>query len=386
MTAELPPALGIYAPPAGDPLAGRRTERVRVELLDDQDRLRGTLGGVQVGGTVELNVNRPIRGGGNLVLTRELNADPWPMPDGELLLDLADVDWFRDRIRIWWEVQDGPTWPLGTFIISSPSDQYQDGWVSKPVELLDKLAVLQQDAVPRSYSLEAGTVVTAAIANLILEAGETAMAITDSEATLPNGAVWPPGTPRLSIINDLLDSINYFSLWTDGMSRYRAAPYVRPDARPPSYQFRQGDLAIHSPEWQREQDLYSVPNRVVLVTQGSAEEEALVSVYPESEEESDALLGPLGYTGRGRWITMTEEGVEAVSQEALDSLARQRLLDQVSPVANLQVQHQAVPLNLNDTVRFASSGYESLAVVQSMTYTLEAGAMVTASWREVVAP
>src|SRR5690606_1807132 len=96
------------------------------------------------------------------------------MPDGELLLDLADVDWFRDRIRIWWEVQDGPTWPLGTFMSSSASDEYQDGWVSKPVELLDKPAVLQQDAVPRSYSLEAGTVVTAAIANLILEAGETA--------------------------------------------------------------------------------------------------------------------------------------------------------------------------------------------------------------------
>jgi hypothetical protein len=371
--------LGNYAPPGVNPLYQGRRERIRVDLLDENDRLRGTLTGVAVGGTVELNVNRVIRGGGNITLMADYQPEPWPLPTGSTTLHMEDIDWFKDRVRIWWDVEGAASWALGTFLISVPSTQHSDGWYSRPVELLDKLAVLDQDSVSGSYSLPAGTVVTTAVRDLILSAGETRMAITESDATLGSGLMWEAGTTKLRIINDLLSSINYFSLWADGTGRYQAAPYVRPDARPPSWRFEQGELALHSPEWSLEQDLYSVPNRVVLVSQGSGEEPGLVAVADNTDPDL-----PYSQPGRGRVITHTETGVEAASQAVLDSMARQRLLDLSGAVANLQVTHAALPLNLNDTVWFSSNGHETLAVVQAMTYTLEPGSLVAASWREVV--
>lgn len=372
----------FYAPAGPPPLVTHRSERIIVELLDEFDNLRGQLAGVQVGGTIEQNVHRQVRGGGNIVLVED-DSLPWPIDGVTTPLRLSDVDWYKDRIRVSWSVEGGPRWALGTFIVSAPSVSFGDGFTSLSAELLDKLTVPQQDAVEASYSLAPGTVVTDAVEALLLTTGETRMAITESAATLGSGFVWEAGTSKLRVINDLLASINYFSLWCDGSGQYRAEPYVRPDDRTPSWRFEEGETSIHSPEWTREQDLYNVPNRVVLVSQGDGETEALTSTYPATEAESDEIMPKLGYSARGRWIVHPETGVEANTQAVLDSLARQRLADLADSVANLSVLHAAVPLELNNTVYFRSQGHEALAVVQELAYTLGEGELCRSSWREV---
>jgi len=373
-----------HLPPAPDPLTTHRVERPRIEVLTRRDRLRGTLVGVQVGGSIELNVNRPIRGGGVLTVFEDDQA-PWPLDISGPALRMSDVDWYSDRLRVWWDVEGAPSWALGTFVLSAPAQTFYDGYRGMEVSMMDKLSVLEQDAVADTYSLEAGTVITDAVKALIASTNETNMAITDAEETVgAAGLVWSAGTSKLRIVNDLLSAINYFSLWVDGRGQYRAAPYVRPEARPIRWSFEEGQLAIHSPEWTREQDLFSVPNRFIGVTQGDGEEPALSSVFPASpEEEPDPQL-PISYARRGRWIVQVEEGIEATSQAALDSIVRQRYYDVTSAVANLQVSHASLPLELNDTVRFTSQGYgPALATITGMTYTLEAGALVQGSWREV---
>src|SRR5690606_23496078 len=100
----------------------------------------------------------------------------------------------------------------------------------------------------------------------------------DSTETLTSGMVWPAGTSKLRIINDLLSAINYFSLRCDGHGRYVAAPYLAPASRPVVRRFVPAPDAIHLPEFTRDRDLAGIPNKVVLVSSGSGDDEALVGV------------------------------------------------------------------------------------------------------------
>src|SRR5690606_33787153 len=175
-----------------------RVESWRVDLLTATEATLGPLGGV-TGGQVEQNVNRVISGGGALDV-----------------VDVGqDVDWLTARVQVWWEVAGVDPWPLGVFLCSAPTAQHSSTGLSWRVELLDKLLILDQDKTAGTYSVPAGAVVTEEVAAVIASAGETATAITPSAETLRAGMVWPAGTSKLRIVNDLLDAINYFSLQAD---------------------------------------------------------------------------------------------------------------------------------------------------------------------------
>lgn len=354
--------LYLWLPDGPDPLTTHRVESWRVDLLDANDVNLGALQGC-TGGSIEQKVAAVIRGGGTLDV-----------------VDVGqDIDWLSARVQPWWTVGD-LSWPLGVFLLSAPVAEHDETGRSWRVELLDKLAVLDQDKVDGSYSLPAGTVVTDAVAALITGAGETALAITESAETLTSGMVWEAGTSRLRICNDLLAAINYFALWCDGYGRYVAAPYIRPQDRPSAWDFAAGPRAVHTGRFTRDEDLAAIPNKVVLVSSAGVDDEALVSVATNTDPAS-----PFSEPSRGRWITHTETGVEATSQAVLDALAARRLTELSSVTATLTVEHAALPLNLNDAVEFDTGGVRTRAVIQSTTQALAVGALTRATMREVQA-
>ena len=342
-------------------LTTHRVESWRVDLLSEDDSPIGVLHGC-LGGEVEQNVNAVISGGGTLRM-RDVGQD---------------VDWLRARLQVVWKIGD-QEWPLGVFLPSAPvarHDATGRGW---DVELLDKLVVLDQDKIDGSYSLPAGTVVTAAVQEVIASAGETKTAITGSTATLTAGMVWEAGTSKLRICNDLLAAINYFSLRCDGDGRYVAAPYQAPRNRTPAWDFAAGDRAVHSATFTRDEDLAKVPNKVVLVSSASSDVPALVSVVANLDPASR-----FSEFARGRWIVHTETGVEATSQAVLDALAARRLTELSSATATLEVEHAFLPLSLNDAVSFRTGGVDAVGVVQTMRIPLAAGGLTRTTIREVV--
>lgn len=340
-----------------------RVESYWVDLLDEDDNYIRTLPRKPVGGTVDLNVNAQIRGGGKITVMN----DP-------------DIDWMKNRLRVWFQAQGFDPIPLGTFVPTVPGFAKSVLGHSVEVEMHDKTQILVEDKVDGTYLLPAGTVVTQAVRDLIQQAGETSFAITASALTLPGDLSWEAGTTRLRIINDLLSSINYFSIWTDGLGVYQAIPYSRPAARPISHVFQRGRGSIHSPAWEREQDIAEVPNKIVLKSEGDAEDEALIGVATNEDPNSQ-----FSYQRRGnRWIVYTEDGIEAADQSTIDNLARRRLIDLSSPSATLSTEHLLIPLQLNGVVRFISDPVDTLAVVEKMTYRLTPGSLVQATWREVV--
>lgn len=340
-----------------------RVEEYWVDLLDYDDNLIRTLPSALVGGTISLNVHATIRGGGKITIVND-----------------NDIDWMKDRLRVWARANNDEPIALGTFIPTVPGYTKSPGGSSVEVEMHDKTQLLIEDKVESTYLLPAGTVATQAVRDLIQLSGETHFAITESPLTLPGDLSWQAGTTKLRIINDVLEAINYFSLWTDGMGVFQAVPYTRPAARTLSYVFQRGQASIHSPNWGREQDIADVPNKIVLRSEGDAEESALEGVAVNTDPQS-----PYSYESRGnRWIVHTEDGIEAADQITIDNLARRRLIDLSSPSATLQISHMLIPQRLNDVVRFISEDIDTLAVVEKLTYKLTPGQLVEATWREVV--
>ena len=312
---------------------------------------------------VEHNVNAAIRGGCSLSL-RDVAGQ--------------DLDWASVRFRPWVRVNN-LTWPLGVFLPASPSlshDEFGSAW---EVSCLDKTSILDQDVMTSSYSVPVGTVVTDRVAELISGAGEASTAITPSTLTTRSPQTWEPGTSRLRIINDLLDGINYFSLWADRHGQYRAEPYRRPQDRSLAATFAAGEAAIHSPRWSRAQDIAGVPNRTVVIVEGDEDTPGMTATADNTDPAS-----PYSIPSRGRVVARTYTGVEAADQPTLDALAARYLADASTPSATLEVQHASVPLDGNDVVRFASAGVDTLAVVEGWQVDLTPGSLMTGTWREVV--
>lgn len=342
-------------------LTGHRNSQYVVTLLDRRDREKILLDGV-VGGEVSLSAATRLRASGSL------NLD-----------DVGqDIDWLSDRVRIDYE-GNGQRWPLGVFLLAAPTRSYTDEGSQWKVELLSKLAILDQVKTEQTKSLPAGTVVTDAVVSLIRDCGEDSIALTASPATLSSAMTWEPGTALLTIINDLLSAISYWSLTIDGNGIYQIHPYTRPAQRATAWNFQEGPHSVHLAEWDRDQDIASVPNRIVLVGQGSSDTPALVGAAENTDPAS-----PFSYSARGRWVTRTETGVEASSQDVLTELARRRLIEASTPQATLTVEHMPLPLSPNEVVEWDSQGHRARAVIHGLSYTLNPTALCKTTLKEVV--
>lgn len=345
-------------------LTGARRPRWRYELLDRDDVPLGALDGVS-GGSVELVALSRLGGSGSLTLDDR----------GQ------DIDWMSHRVRVSYDpgVRGVKAWPIATMLFTSPTEIHEATGTRFEVELLPKLAVIDEDTVEGVFSLPAGAKIIPAVRSLIESTGETRIAVTDSDAVTKGQIVWEAGTPKLTIVNDLLEAAGYWSLWCDGDGQFRVEPYVAPGERAPSWVFEAGEASVHSADWSREQDLSSVPNRFVVVGQGDDKTPPLVGVALNEDPES-----PFSYQARGRWITASEEGAEVASQAAATQLAQRRLRDAMSPVGKVTAEHAILPLEPNQVVEFRpASAFARRLTIQRMSFEVGFDAQCSAEWREI---
>ena len=330
-------------------------------LLDSEDRVLKVLDGV-TGGDCKIVAQSPLGGSGNMEL-KEVGQG---------------IDWMSHRVRS--TFHDGVrSWPVGVFLFTSPTAHNTDFGVTFDVGLLTKMNVIAEDTVEDRYSVPAGMPIIGRVVTLIQSTGETRIAVTDSAVTLTSGLTWEPGTSKLTIINDLLQAAGYWSLWCDGGGLFRVEPYVDPASRPVAHTFEHGEASIYYPDWTHDQDLASVPNRVVAWREGDDEEPPLIGISTNEDPES-----AYSYQARGRWITHVEEGVEAETQQVIDQFAARKLRDLMSPVSRLEVGHGMIPLDPNNLVEFIpADGRRRLATVQRMSINFAWDTDVDAEWREV---
>ncbi len=353
-------------------LTGNRAAEYRIDIMDrDGKRTGKTLDGV-FDGELTWTANAQVKGGGYLEVR-----------------DVAqDVDWLNVRLQPVYVLGGTilPEWPLSTWLVTAaPAKADEKGRIWR-IEIHDLLTVLQQTAFDESYSLDAGVNAIDTVRTLIESTGESAGSITDSTETLRVPRIWPADTPLLTIINDILDAAGYFALQCDMTGTFRVEKKNRPAERPSNYHFIDNTKSSYLPDIDEDNDIYGIPNKVTLFSRSTADTPALTATATNTDPNSK-----YSYQARGnRWITPpgSTKVVDATSQEVLDAMARQELINLSSPTAQRTIQH--APLNnltFNDATKLTNTAldiHDRRHVVSQTTLRINGRALATTKLREVV--
>ncbi len=363
MSVPLPAGvLPIVALTTGDILYGDRTTSYRWEILthqaDGTDKLLGYLDGVVTDSPqITWNLYRAVKGTGSLKI-----ADLAQAKAG--YLRIADVALPAARLRPVLIVDGLPEIPLGVFLFSAAPEAWSGSGRVYSVELLDRATVLDQDDVEVSYTVDTATPILTALAAVMASAGEAITVDATVTQTLANPKVWDAGTSKLQIANDLLDALNYNSLWIDGPGNFRATPYLVPAKRGVTYEVLNlprelvdGDTGIYGEEWTRDRDLFKVPNKVIAVQSASGDKAALTGVWTNTDPTS-----PFSYVNRGnRWISSVLDGVEVPAGTDADIIAFLQAKAQASLIsssavqATVEINHLPIPIRVGDVARFKNT-------------------------------
>lgn len=341
---------------------GARESFFTYELLDSADELIGAMRGV-TGGTLDHNAATALRTGGSITVE-----------------DIEAIDWLTARVRISRSV-GGVAWPRGVYVPAAPVEAWRNGRRSWSIELLGKLCLLDNDLLTGWHSLAADTPIIPAVRTLLSAAGHRHV-LSDSDAVLRGAMVWEPGVSLLRVINDLLDAAGFWSLTTDPLGTFTAAPYVRPGDRPVRYRMEDGPQGIYVPDFTIERDIYAVPNRVIVVGQAEAEKPPLVGVAENTNPSS-----PYSIPRRGRVVSVREDGFEGATQAIVDARAARRLAELTEVTASVPLKIAPIPLEVNDALQWrdSASGADMRATVQAISEPLDPLQLMTITMREVSA-
>lgn len=239
-----------------------------------------------------------------------------------------DIDWINDRVRISVKLSDGIetlTYPLGIYLLSSPTVLTKDATIERQVDVYSKLQILIEDKTTEIYTIPQGTVYTSEVLKLIVSAGIAQVKVTSSTQVMQRGLEYPIGTSKLTIINDLLKQIAFNPLDVDNEGFAVTTPYVSPSIKPVTYDYEEGQLSVLYNDFSEELNLFNVPNTFVVVA-SNAESLPLKSIYI-----NNSLTDPTSVINRGRRIVKYEQIDDISNQAALDIYA-QRLADESNDV------------------------------------------------------
>jgi hypothetical protein len=350
--------------------AGHRYWTFRYELLDLNNAFVADLDNV-LGGKVSMSWLAPIKRTAEFVL-RESDID---------------IEWLTDRIKPWIRLHlppygddDWVEWPLGVFLLSSPTRTVDAaGVVRRQVTGYDQLQVLSDDKIADRYTVVAGSVHTDEVLTLL--GGDFTYRCTAHSSVTRVDREWPPGTSKLSMINDLLSAINYKSLFFDEDGVAVIEPYVSPSVRTEEYTYADDETSLILPDVEQELDLFGVANSWVLVV-SNPDAPALTSTYT-----NDNPASPTSTVRRGRTITDYREEEEAADQATLDAKVSRLALEASQVYEHVRFSTGINPLHsCNDVYRIALIGLaiNSTFVETKWELPLQAGAEMTHEARRLV--
>lgn len=243
--------------------------------------------------------------------------------------EFKDVDWLNDRVQPFFMLKVGDEWmewPLGIFLISSPTRNVKNDAIYREVEAYDTSLILLEDKFDTRYRIPAGSNYVEAITQIINEAGIWKINIPSIIGNVKTDKEFEIGISRLEAVNELLKEINYTSIWVDELGYFTAKPYVLPTNRVVEYEYRNDDMSIIIPDTSvEEMDLFSVPN-VWVVVATNPEIEPLVSRYT-----NDNAGSPTSTVNRKRKIVDYREVDDILDQKTLDDYV-QRIAYEASQI------------------------------------------------------
>lgn len=231
--------------------------------------------------------------------------------------ELNDVDWLNDKVQPVFVLNKENEFPLGIFMISSPTRALKGSRIFREVECFDTSLILLEDKFDTRYRILKDTNYTTAITQIINSSGIIKINIPTTDAKIKTDREFEIGMSKLEAVNSLLQEINYTSIWVDELGNFTSNKYVLPNDREVEYIYRNDEMSIIVPDTSIEEiDLFSIPNKWVIVAT-NPETEPLVSRY-----ENQIATSPTSIINRNRTIVDYREIDNMASQSILDDYVR----------------------------------------------------------------
>jgi hypothetical protein len=343
---------------------------------------KGTVGTYVVGDVIKVTVEEGVvrwYKNDNLIYTSS-TTPPSPL---YFRASVATVGTVVSNVRMTqYEVQtDWVEFPLGVFLLSTPTRKSTPtGTVTREVEAYDQLQVVKDDKVTGRYFIATGTQYTTAIKSLLDSSGILIQNISPSSKLMPVDREWEAGTPKLSIINELLSALNYEELYFDEDGVAVCEPYVTPDLRISEYVYADDSKSVIFPDSEETLDWFNVPNQFVLVV-SQVDRPVLKSVYTNTSSTS-----PTSTVNRGR--TIVEYMVmDAADQATLDGLAQMTAFKASQVYQTITMQTALMPHHSHNdvfTVILSNLGVNAKYEEVGWTMPLRAGSRMSHTVRRVV--
>lgn len=297
-----------------------------------------------------------------------------------------EIDYLTARIKPYaqlhlppYQSNDYVEWPLGVFLLSSPTRESDDtGKVVRDVDGYDQLQVYLDDKVDERYTVPASAGYMESVVTLL---GGVDRVVTYTSSTLTADMEWEPGTPKLTIINNLLNALNYNSLSFDEDGRAVVSPYVSPSTRTEEFTYTDDDTSLILPKMSQDLDLFSVPNKWVLVV-SNPDQDAVIGTYTNSNPAS-----PTSTVRRGRTIVDYRTEQDAADQAALDAKAARLAFEASQIFESVRFDTGFNPLHSGNDVyriRYKPLALNSAFSEAEWSMTLEPGRPMTHRARRVV--
>ena len=266
------------------------------DLLDKNET---PLGKITAQGTIDNNTTASIQRCASLSIVEE-----------------RDIDFLSERVRpsMCLETPNGiARFPLGVFLMSSPSRKSSSGTIGREIDCYDKTQILSDDKFTSRYLAPKNSTYYGEIGNILTSAGITDFRITTNEKEIAADIEFEVGTTKLEAVNTLLEAINYNPIYADATGKLVGTPYEDPMLRNINCQYSTGKKSITMAGAEEELDVFNAPNKIVRYLE-SADRGFLVSSITNTDP-----LSKLSTVSRGRTIVDIASVKDIADQNTLDA-------------------------------------------------------------------
>lgn len=274
-------------------------------------------------------------------------------------------------------IQNGASekYPLGTFLIQTPSSSFDGKIRTVSVDAYTPLLELKENLPPIGYSLLKGENIMSAAYRICRENVRAPVVETSTTDTLYDDFVSNTDDTWITFVSDLIANAEYrFDL--DEMGRILFTPEQETASLQPVWTYDDDNSSILYPEFDMDHDLYGIPNVVEVVYSNGAD-----NFY--AKVVNDDPNSPTSTVNRGREITHRETDPSLVGNSTEDQIQEyaEKLLRALSTLEyTISYSHGYCPVRLGDCVRlnYVKAGLKDIkARVVSQDIRCESGCKVS---------
>lgn len=223
-----------------------------------------------------------------------------------------DVDYVNDMLEPVLII-NSMEYPLGIYMIGTLTRTHKASSVEDEIEAYDQCLLLQQTRLEKRLHFAKGEPYTKCITRLLIMAGITRTEITTARATLPTDREdWDVGADLLTIINELLDEINYERIWFNFAGAAVVQPKRDADIDNPTVRYVADAYSILQADSTSTIDSYDAPN-VFIASVPNPDYDGQITATAVNDNPSSAL----STVRRGRRIVKAIQLSNTASQSEL---------------------------------------------------------------------